>query len=117
MTANLTIYTLELNDIFAVPLKAFRFQPQMPEKGDKLPEPVGLENPGKYTLWVARDGKLIETNVEAGVANSVERQVLSGVKKGDRVALQYVTKSEKEDEENTQQNPFMPKRPGAGKKR
>lgn len=117
MTANLTIYTLELNDIFAVPLKAFRFQPETPEKGEKLPVPVALEKPGKYTLWIEREGKLIQTDVETGVANSVERQVLSGVKKGDKVALQYTEKTGKENGGNAQQNPFMPKPPGAGKRR
>lgn len=117
MTANLTIYTLELNDIFAVPLKAFRFQPQTPEKGDKLPQPVALEKPGKNTVWIERDGKLIQTDVEVGVSNSVERQVISGLKKGDKVALQYSENTGKPDSGNNQQNPFMPKPPSAGKKK
>lgn len=116
MTANLTIYTLELNDIFSVPLKAFRFQPETPEKGSKLPTPVPLETPGKYTLWIERDGKLVQTNVETGVANSVSRQVVSGIKKGDKVALQYNESAQQANNGNAGQNPFMPKPPGARKK-
>ena len=45
MTANLTIYTLELNDIIAVPLKALRFQPE-PTDNDVM-------NRFKISLWRA----------------------------------------------------------------
>ncbi len=118
MTANLTIYTLELNDVIAVPLKALKFHPQ--ENDDKesgLPAPIADENIKGASVWVERDGKLIQTPVELGMMNSVYQQVTSGLKQGEKVALQYNIVQGKAQKENKEQNPFMPKPPGANKKK
>lgn len=113
MTANLTIYTLELNDIIAVPLKALRFQPEPTDNDDKNgPEIVSLQQAAKNKVWVLRDNKLIETAVELGVNNGINQQILSGLSKGDKVALQYVAPSQQQKGEKAQENPFMPKPPG-----
>ena len=113
MTANLTIYTLELNDIIAVPLKALRFQPEPTDNDDKNgPEIVSLQQAAKNKVWVLRENKLIETAVELGVNNGINQQILSGLSKGDKVALQYVAPSQQQKGEKAQENPFMPKPPG-----
>lgn len=118
LTANLTIYTLELNDVLAVPLKAFRFKPRENEGGNgNLPEPVALPQPAETTLWVERDGKLIETAVETGVSNSIYQQVINGIEKGDKIALQYQTITARPNGKQAEENPFMPKPPGANKKK
>lgn len=119
MTANLTIYTLELDNVLAVPLKALKFQPVEPEDGDNvLPVPVPLPNPGKHTLWIERDGKLLQTDVDFGMSNSIYQQISAGVKPGDKIALQYTEPGiGKGMKGNAEENPFMPKPPGAGKKK
>lgn len=118
MTANLTIYTLELNDVTAVPLKALKFQPMTSGNDDNgLPVPVPLESPSKNTVWIERDGKLIQTDVEPGVSNSVYQQIRSGIKPGDRIALQYAQKNNAPQQEQSEENPFMPKPPGSNKKK
>ena len=118
MTANLTIYTLELNDVIAVPLKALKFHPQESEDKDSgLPVPVADENAKGASVWVERDGKLIQTPVELGMMNSVYQQITSGIKAGDKVALQYNLIQGKAQKENKEQNPFMPKPPGANRKK
>ncbi len=120
MTANLTIYTLELNDVIAVPIKALKFQPQTEvEKENKLPKPVALKTKAKNTVWVERDGKLVETAVQIGMANGITQQITSGLQKGDKVALQYTEITEEEDGPggNDKESPFMPKRPGKDKKK
>lgn len=117
LTANLTIYTLELNDVLAAPLKAFRFQPRENSAEENLPEPVALKEPAETTLWIERDGKLIETAVETGVSNSVYQQVTKGISKGDKIALQYHLVSAKPRGKQAEENPFMPKPPGANKKK
>lgn len=118
MTANLTIYTLELENVLALPLKAFKFEPQQTD-GDEtgLPVPQPLGKPAKESVWVERDGKLVQTEVETGVSNGIYRQVISGIRKGDKVALQYNTVSGKTREGNAEENPFMPKPPGANRKK
>ncbi|MBD5225904.1 MAG: efflux RND transporter periplasmic adaptor subunit [Bacteroidales bacterium] len=117
LTANLTIYTLELKDVLAVPLKAFRFQPRDNSADENLPEPVALKEPAQTTLWVERDGKLIETAVTTGVSNSIYQQVTDGIKKGDRIAIQYHIVEAKQSNKQAEENPFMPKPPGSNKKK
>ncbi|MCH5228728.1 MAG: efflux RND transporter periplasmic adaptor subunit [Muribaculaceae bacterium] len=115
MTANLTIYTLELDDVLAVPLKALKFEPlPMEEEESDLPKPVPLSNPAKHTVWIVSDGKLVETAVETGVANNIYQQILSGLKPGEKVALQYI-ESTPAHKSKQEQNPFMPKPPGANR--
>lgn len=115
MTANLSIYTLELENAIAVPLKALKFNPMSDEESD-LPKPQPLKNPSENSVWVLRDNTLIETPVELGMKNSVYQQITSGLKQGDKVALQYEEKQAGNKEPKTQENPFMPKPPGAKKK-
>lgn len=124
MTANLTIYTLELKDIITVPLKALRFSPQDDEQE---PEADSKENgmvikplatPAKNKVWVLRDNQLTETAVELGANNGITQQITSGLKRGDKVALQYTAPSPgAQDSQKAQENPFMPNPPGANKKK
>lgn len=116
LTANLTIYTLELKDVTAVPLKALRFQPQEGNEENGLPQAVPSETPAGSSVWVLRDGRLVQTPVELGASNGVYQQVKSGLKHGDKVALQYNTIMERPQAENKEENPFMPKPPGSRKK-
>lgn len=114
MTANLTIYTLELNDVLAVPLKALKFEPVPDEEESGLPKPVALENPVKTSVWVERKKELVEVPVEVGLANNIYQQILGGLKDGDKVALQYIEKN-KDIKSKQEENPFLPKPPGANR--
>ncbi|MDE7496063.1 MAG: efflux RND transporter periplasmic adaptor subunit [Muribaculaceae bacterium] len=120
MTANLSIYTLEMDDIFAVPMKALKFRPmEKTEKEDGLPELVPLKGEAEHSVWVERDGKLVQTAVELGMANGINQEIKSGLKKGDKVALQY-QEARPADEEgggDAKESPFMPKRPGSNRKK
>lgn len=114
MTANLTIYTLELNDVIAVPLKALKFEPMEGEEESGLPEAIPMAEPVKNSVWIKKENKLIQTPVELGVANNIYHQVISGLKEGDRIALQYIEPVQ-EGNFKQEQNPFMPKPPGANR--
>ncbi|MDE5791590.1 MAG: efflux RND transporter periplasmic adaptor subunit [Muribaculaceae bacterium] len=119
MTANLTIYTLELKDILAVPMKALKFQPtQQEEEDENKIEIVALKDSADRgnTVWVLRDRKLVETAVDLGVSNSIMQEINSGLKRGDKVALQYNEISPSEKKGKAEENPFMPKPPGANKR-
>lgn len=119
MTANLSIYTLELNDVMAVPLKALKFNPEFGEGSDDsekgLPKPQPLDSVCKNSVWVVRGDRLVETPVEVGMQNSVYQQVTKGLKIGDKVALQYNEKSDKPAGKQGEENPFMPKPPGSNR--
>lgn len=114
MTANLTIYTLELKDVLAVPLKALRFSPIDVEEGDKdSPEIVPLnDSTAKTSVWVLKGDKLVQTAVTPGVSNSILQEINSGLKRGDKVALQYDEASAVGGGKQGEENPFMPKPPG-----
>lgn len=115
MTANLSIHTLELNDVIAVPLKALKFKPQSFEGDNSMPTPQVSKTKSENAAWVLRDGKLVETPVTLGMSNSINQQIISGLKAGDKVALQYNTIAGPQKDGNSEENPFMPKPPGAGK--
>lgn len=114
MTANLTIYTLELNDVIAVPLKALKFEP-MPDEDEEsgLPKTVSLTTEAKHSVWVLKDGKLVQTQVELGVSNNIYQQIVGGLEKGDKVALQYHEINFSSKGPKQADNPFLPKPPSA----
>lgn len=115
MTANLTIYTLELNDVLAVPLKALKFEP-LPDEDEEsgLPKAVPLTSPVPHSVWVLKDGKLVQTKVELGVANNIYQQIVSGLNPGEKIALQY-QEPMKDKGKKQEENPFLPKPPGANR--
>lgn len=116
MTANLSIYTLKLDNAIAVPLKALKFEPMEADDPD-LPKVKPLGKPAEHTVWVLRNDNLVETAVEPGMKNSVYQQIVSGLKEGDKVALQYqAIQTGNGGGPKAQENPFMPKPPGAKKK-
>ncbi len=118
MTANLTIYTLELDNITAVPLKALKFEPMEDSEDNKdLPKPVKSDSDAKHFVWVEKDGKLIQTPVELGMANNVYQQIVKGLNNGDKVALQYIENIGAPKQKQGEENPFMPKPPGANRKK
>ena len=116
MTANLTIYTLELDDVIAVPLKAMKFEP-LPQEDEtsNLPKPVPLSSSDKHTVWVVKDDRLIETEVELGLSNNIYQQITSGLKPGEKVALQYQEVLKSKNGPKQADNPFLPKPPGANR--
>ncbi len=116
MTANLSIYTMQLEDAIAVPLKALKFEPMQDENGG-LPEPKPLGGETGPTVWILRDNSLVQTAVELGMKNSIYQQIVSGLKRGDKVALQYQEIQSGNGAPKAQENPFMPKPPGANKKK
>lgn len=116
MTANLTIYTLELNDVLAVPLKALKFQPVEDEEGG-LPAVVRDPKNPKNSVWIEKDGRLVQTAVELGVNNGIYQEIRSGLGAGDKVAVQYKEPDTAPQAGNKEENPFMPKPPGQGKKK
>lgn len=115
MTANLSIYTLELENTLAVPLKALKFEP-MEAEGTSLPTPQPLKDQPEASVWIVKDNKLVQTAVKLGMKNSIYQQIESGIQPGDKIALQYQESQQASAKgDRAQENPFMPKPPGAKK--
>lgn len=108
LTANVTIYTMELKDVLAVPSKALRFNPSeaMLNKGETI-----TDTETRTKVWTKEGPNLKAIAVETGVTNGTLTQILRGISAGTQVITE-VTGDMSEMEEDQQQqnnNPFMPR--------
>jgi len=107
LTANVTIYTLELKDALAVPSKALRFHPSeaMLNDGETI-----VDNPGQGSkVWVKEGPELKAYIVETGTTNGMLTEVKSGVNEGMTVITDVSAGELEEEEEEQTTNPFMPR--------
>ncbi len=107
LTANVTIFTLEKNDVLAVPSKALRFMPNevLLGKGQTIED---VDAPEK--VWTLEGSVFKAYKVEAGTTNGMLTEIISGISEGTEVLVDF-TLSGGEQEAETQQatNPFMPR--------
>lgn len=111
LTANVTIYTREMNDVLVVPTKALKFTPN-----EKLlkPEQTIQDCQGKNKVWVLEGNTFKAIPVETGIVGGQHTEIISGLKAGQKVITEFNMGKVEEEEENTNEgdnNPFMPKRP------
>lgn len=106
LTANVTIYTMEINDVVAVPAKALRFTPReiMLNKGETIEDCQA-----KTKVWMRQGNAYKAFPVEIGVTNGMLTEVKSGLKPGDKVVTELRANLPVVEEQQTQ-NPFMPGR-------
>ena len=106
LTANVTIYTLELKNALAVPSKALRFQPSeaMLNKGETITDCTGSGS----KVWVKNGAELKAYNIETGTTNGTLTEVKSGLTEGVVVITDVSAGEVEEEEEQQAQNPFMP---------
>ncbi len=105
LTANVTIYTMEKNNVMTVSTKALRFTPNPAI----LTEDQKIEDcEGQHKLWTKEGDTFKAHKVEVGTTNGVVTEILSGIKKGTEVLTEFnISNSGKEEEQTS--NPFMPK--------
>ncbi|NRD23548.1 efflux RND transporter periplasmic adaptor subunit [Winogradskyella litoriviva] len=124
LTATISIYTLELNDVLTAEAKAINFSPDTEtlktyNLHHELPETTIKPTEDKTVLWVlGNDKSITPKQVTIGASDGVKVQVLSGVSEGEKLvySLKGVSKSEASSG-GANESPFMPKPPGANKKK
>ncbi|WCO03154.1 efflux RND transporter periplasmic adaptor subunit [Psychroserpens ponticola] len=124
LTATISIYTLELNDVLTVEAKAINFKPDRETLATynlqhQLTESTNKRSKEETTLWILEDNKSITPKtVTLGASDGVNVQILSGLSKGDALvySLKGVSKSEAGSPAESNESPFMPQRPGGKKK-
>jgi len=123
LTATISIFTLELNDVLTAEAKAINFKPERETLATyNLQHQIEETNNGQRSreetaLWVLEaNGTITPKTVTLGASDGVNVQILSGVTEGEKLvySLKGVSKSEAAPG-GTAESPFMPKRPG-GKK-
>lgn len=106
LTANVTIYTLEKNDVLTVSAKALRFVPnEALIAEDETIEPCEA----RTKLWI-REGKTFKAlPVELGVSNGTLTEITGGVNAGTEVLEEMVFEElPTMDASQQKSNPFMP---------
>ncbi|WP_028906956.1 efflux RND transporter periplasmic adaptor subunit [Xylanibacter ruminicola] len=109
LTANVTIFTLEKNDVLAVPSKALRFHPNeaLLQKGETIEDCEG-----DHKLWT-KEGTVFKAHkVEVGTSNGIMTEIIGGMKVGTEILTDFnISGGAAEAEQQQAGNPFMP-RPG-----
>ena len=117
LTANVTIFTLEKNNVLAVPAKALRFQPNeaLLKKGESIDDCEG-----DHKLWTKEGNVFKAHKVETGTTNGILTEITGGIAAGTEVLTDFDISGGGAAEEGQQAgNPFMPRPRGnnkAGKK-
>jgi HlyD family secretion protein len=107
LTANVTIFTLEKNDVLAVPAKALRFMPNeaLLKEGQKIEDVEA-----KTKVWTL-DGNTFKAHaVEIGTTNGMLTEIESGIGEGTEVLVDFtLSGGEAPAQDQQAQNPFMPR--------
>lgn len=105
LTANITVYILEKDNILIVPSKALKFSPSG--------EQAGTDSHQK-AVWVKNAAGPTRIPVKTGAFNNIYTEITEGVKEGTQVitSIQHGTTVLKNEQTASKEtNPFMPQRP------
>lgn len=123
LTATVSIYTLEKNDVLTILPKALRFVPneQLAQQNGLVLNPVHIENPAlQKTIWVKNGITLEEKEIQTGTSTTSLVEVLGGLAEGEEVVVAMESgkaSGNAPQAVETESSPFMPKHPGSNKKK
>ena len=107
LTANATIYTLELHNALSVPSKALRFTPDQAMLSDD--ETIDdAAHAAKSKVWIRQGNTIKSVPVEIGTTNGSITQIKSGITPGTKV-ITAIQSNTPEEVQEAASNPFMPK--------
>ena len=118
LTANVNIYTEEIENVVSVPAKALRFSPskEMMNDGENIKDCNATNK-----LWIKEANILKAYPVKTGITNGIRTQILEGVKEGTAVITNAKAKGGTDEDNISEQNsqersPFSPGPPERDKK-
>ena len=107
LTANVTIFTMEKNDVMAVPSKALRFIPTeaLLDKGQTI-----SDCEGDHKLWTLEGNTFKAHKVEIGTSNGIMTEIISGIPEGTEILTDFkISGGAAPEQEQQAGNPFMPR--------
>ena len=107
LTANVTIFTLEKNNVLAVPSKALRFQPNeaLLKKGESIDDCEG-----DHKLWTKEGDVFKAHKVEVGTSNGIMTEITGGIAAGTEVLTDFnISNGDMAAQGQQNGNPFMPR--------
>ena len=119
LTANITIYTMERDQVLTIPNKALRFipDPMMLEgTGISVNNPTATAETGQRVVWVKKGNELLPKSVTVGSNNNTETEVVAGLNEGEEIAVDLVSLAPSAPAaQGGERSPFMPGPPGSNK--
>lgn len=111
LTANVTIYTQETKGVLSVPSKALRFTPEKDAVGGRKIKDIAN---AKNKVWTLEGNTLVAHRVTVGATDGTHTQILSGIKKGQKVITGYAATqtTDDTDDDNSSNNSRSPFAPG-----
>lgn len=108
LTANVTIFTLEKENVMKVNAKALRFTPNAALLS---PEQEIKDAEGAHKLWVKEGNVFRAVPVEVGVSNGTDTEITSGITAGTEVVAEMIFQQIEMSQSGTK-SPFMPNHGG-----
>lgn len=107
LTASVNIYTEETKGVLSVPSKALRYTPEKETVGGRKIQDVAN---AKNKVWTVEGNTLVAHAVTIGSTDGIHTQVLSGIKKGQKVitGVSVETENEELDASDRASSPFAP---------
>lgn len=108
LTANVTIYTTEMQGVLSVSNKALRFTPVKETVGNKKI----VDCNGTSKVWTLEGDKLVAHAVKIGMTDGTHTQIISGVKEGQTIITELEVSTEGGEgmapQEGGERSPFAP---------
>jgi HlyD family secretion protein len=126
LTATVTIFTQELQNINTVPAAAISFSPDVEtvqkyylqnQLTNKIPEIKTGKNKEKY-IWIKnKDNSLSQKQITVGINDGVNVQVNNGLVGNEKIVTTLDEQQEVVVKSGSESSPFMPKRPNNNNKK
>lgn len=119
LTANVSVYTEEKQNVMAVSSKALRYTPTK----ETLGKTKIVDCNGKNKVWVLQGNTIKAIAVNIGMTDGVHTEILSGLKQGQEIVTGVTTATENPEAdaadsgESKESSPFAPGPPGKNKKK
>lgn len=108
LTANVTIYTTEMQGVLSVSNKALRFTPVKETVGNKKI----VDCNGTSKVWTLEGDKLVAHAVKIGMTDGTHTQIISGIKEGQTIITELEVTTEGGEgmapQEGGERSPFAP---------
>ena len=119
LTANVTIFTLERDNVLTVPTKSLRFVPDaqiLAQIGYIVSEAGKEALAGKRLVWIKDGQELKPKAVTVGSTSGNMIEITDGLNEGEELAVDFEASSVAPAiEAETERSPFMPGPPGSNK--
>ena len=114
LTANVTIFTAEKQGVLCVPSKALRFTPTTETVGNMKIQDTN----GKNKVWTKEGNTLKAHNLQIGMSDGINTEVLSGISEGTVIVtgMDEMAQQSEDMGEQQERSPFAPGPPGRKKK-